>query len=84
MPKASGLLDVIIRRKRFVSYMMNRSRRRDMAMIRGKNNSAPNIIGRGWGKVVDVVGRRSRPISDITGRGWRWSTSMTDSDWAGD
>jgi hypothetical protein len=71
MSEMFGILDITIKGKRFISCMMNRSGRRDMAMIQGKNNGAPNIIGRGWGKAVDVVCRRSRPIYDITGRGWR-------------
>jgi len=82
--EASGLLNVISRKKRVFSCIMNRSGRRDMAMIRGKNNGVPNIIGRGCGQVVDVVCRRSRPISNMSGRGWRWSTNMIDSDWASD
>jgi hypothetical protein len=69
MSETYGLLDVTSRRKRVISCMMNRSERHDMAMIQGKKNGAPNIIVRGWGQVVNVVCRRSRPIFDITGRG---------------
>jgi hypothetical protein len=58
--EASRLLDVTSKGKRVISRMMNRSGRRDMAVIRGKKNGAPNITGRGWGQVVDIVGRRSR------------------------
>ena len=82
--EASRLLNVTSKGKRVVSCMMNRGGRHDKAMIQGKKNGAPNIIGRGWGQVVDLVGIRSRPISDITSRGWRLSTSMNQSDWVGD
>jgi hypothetical protein len=57
------------RGKRVVSCMMNRSQRHNTAMIRGEKDGAPNIIGIGWKRVIDMICRKCRLISDMTSRG---------------
>jgi hypothetical protein len=61
---------------------MNRSWRHDTAMVRGEEDGAPNMIGRGWKRVVDIICRKCRPISNMTSRGWGWCTGVANSGWA--